>query len=72
MKTYYTEESEFEIALPPPLDKPMGKIYPKHLTDESGATYGETIRARDLMVAINELIERHNALLEVVKRLAMK
>ena len=48
-----------DISLPAPLDEPMEKL-------RLGMTGG------DLKEAIDELIERQNALVEVVKQMALK
>lgn len=58
-----TDATPIELNLPPPLDKPMEPFNP-------GFT-GELTNS-EILATFNELIERHNALLDVVRRACMK
>jgi hypothetical protein len=56
-ETFANMASQTEINLAAPLDKPMGTM-----KQSDG----------DFVAKINELIERQNALMEIVKRLVLK
>lgn len=58
---FSTGKSDIEVDLPPPLDKPMDERIIPYVTSWDDA-------AR----ITNELIDRHNALLEIVKALALR
>jgi hypothetical protein len=51
---------EFGITLPPPLDKPLMIIEELNLSPV------------EVQLKINELIERQNTLIEIIKQMAMK
>ena len=59
MNTHKTELT-ISISLPKPLDEPMKRYDERHPVDAS------------IINVLNELIERQNALIEIVKKLAMK
>lgn len=59
-----TEKVEFSVNLPPPLDKPMEKL--------SGDVSESALRIHYTEKAVNELIERQNEILEIIKILMLK
>ena len=63
---YPNSDAQYDVSvsLPPPLDKPMEGL---NLADEDLRYTG-----REIAEKLNQLIERQNALLEVVKRMFLK